>query len=87
MTATAEDVDVNVTREVTSTPVMAVPPSMKSQVAYTAVLWYKGLVQVLLAMLSKRSVGTIWLSVESSTATAKLAGTQIRMFTYNIWHL
>lgn len=71
--------DVNVTREVTSTPVMAVPPPTKSQVAYTAVLWYNGVVQVVLMLLK---LGTIWLSVGSSTVTAKLAGTQIRMFTY-----
>lgn len=78
MISTEEEADVNVTREVTSTPEIAVPPPTKSQVAYTAVFWYNGVVQVLL-MPSK--LGTIWLSVGSSTATAKLAGTQIRMFT------
>ena len=77
--ATEEEVDVNVTREVTSTPVIAVPPPTKSQVAYTAVFWYNGVVQVVLMLVK---LGTIWCSVASSTATAKLVGTQIRMFTY-----
>lgn len=54
-----------VTRLVTSTPVMAVPPPVKSQVAYTAVLWYGGVEQELLLLIEAE--GTIEFRTGSST--------------------
>ena len=72
--------EVKVTRVVTSTPVIDVPPPTKSHVAYTALLWYSGVVQLLLTWL-RLAEGMIRFRIGSSTVTAKLAGNHISMLT------